>query len=100
MTQPLWDAYTDAYPMAQYRPGQNVCLAWPSKNHVAAECTKPTIPDMGNKLYISPKNPRRDPSQKEFRNRPLADLGANPFGKIAYMGFQHCPKFCEDNDKV
>lgn len=23
--------YTSAYPMATYRPGQEVCLAWPAK---------------------------------------------------------------------
>jgi len=26
-------------------------------------------------------------------------LAANPFGKIAFEGFQHCPKFCENEDK-
>jgi hypothetical protein len=46
--------YTNIYPMARYTPGSTVCLAWPSKNHVAATCTNQYIPDNGLELYVSP----------------------------------------------
>lgn len=37
--------YTEEAPQATYTPGQRVCLAYPSKNHVASATTNPYIPD-------------------------------------------------------
>jgi hypothetical protein len=34
--------YTTTYPMASYAPGQQVCLAWPTKNHVVKIDLHPT----------------------------------------------------------
>merc|ERR1719394_47823 len=42
------------YPMARYRQGQEIVLAWPSKNHVAATCTNPSIPDTSLELFVAP----------------------------------------------
>ncbi|KAF0979958.1 hypothetical protein FDP41_001111 [Naegleria fowleri] len=94
--------YTSAYPMATYRPGQEVCLAWPAKNHVAASCTNPYILDTSNKIYISGVNPTNDPSTNNWQL--LADWGNNVSPATLENGggkaFQNCPKFCENMDKV
>eukprot|EP01121_Diplochlamys_sp_Union-15-3_P003664 TRINITY_DN135_c0_g2_i5.p1 TRINITY_DN135_c0_g2~~TRINITY_DN135_c0_g2_i5.p1 ORF type:complete len:479 (-),score=110.58 TRINITY_DN135_c0_g2_i5:72-1508(-) len=98
-TTPFEAAYSDQYPMATYVPGRQVCLAWPSKNHVAASCTNAYIPDNGVKLLISGVNPSQDPTQAEFDNNVLVDWGANPFGEIAFKGYQNCSAFCDNMDK-
>jgi len=93
--------YTSQFPMAQYAPGQQVCLSWPSKNHVAATCTNPYIPDTANSIYRSGPNPSTSPSQSEFKNHVVvAELnGKHQNGVIDFKGFQNCPRFCDNMDK-
>ncbi|KAL9655844.1 hypothetical protein ABK040_000906 [Willaertia magna] len=94
--------YTSAYPMATYKPGQEVCLAWPAKNHVAATCTNQYIPDTSNKIYYSSINPTSDPSTNDWKL--LVDWGNNPSPSLLGQGggkaFQNCPAFCENMDKA
>jgi hypothetical protein len=96
LTLPYSDAYSSTSPMAKYSPGQKVCLAWPSKNHVAATCNNPWIPDHGTKLYVSVPNPQADADVESMRL--VKDFGTNTRAD-GFVGFQHCPKFCENNDK-
>jgi hypothetical protein len=91
--------YTEAAPMATYTPGQRVCLAYPSKNHVAAPCTNQYIPDTTTKISRTVVNPTSDP---EFRKWPVQYEhlnGKHENGVIDYKGFQNCPKFCSNMDK-
>jgi len=90
--------YTTAYPQATYASGAKVCLAWPAKNHVAANCTNQYIPDHGVKVYRSEVNPSSDLSLSGFRRNLVADLGAASSGNL--KGFQHCPSFCSNMDKA
>ena len=90
--------YTSQYPMASYRPGQQVCLAWPSKNHVAASCTNPYIPDTSLKVFAV-RTGTADPTQTTFRNNQVVDMGGHVNGVIDFKGFQNCSKFCENMDK-
>jgi len=89
--------YTN-YAMAKYTAGQQVCLAWPTKNHVAASCTNPYIPDTSLKIFAV-KTGSSDPSQSTFRNNMIADLGGHTNGQIDFKGYQNCTKFCENMDK-
>jgi len=98
-TNPASAAYSAQYPMAKFAAGQRVCLAWPSKNHVAAPCTNPFIPDTDLKIFISGLNPTVDPTISEFEQHLVADLTDHVNGVIDFKGFQHCPKFCENMDK-
>jgi len=93
-------SYTTASPMATYSPGQKVCLAWPPKNHVAASCANRYIPDHGTKLYMSGPNPTADPASlaRLSTTTLIKDFGTNTVAD-GYVGFQNCPKFCQDNDK-
>jgi len=84
--------------MAKYSPGQQVCLAWAPKNHVAASCINKNIPDFGMEVYMSGANPTSDPTSFS-QMRKIADWGKNP-GADAYKGFQNCPNFCTDPDKA
>jgi hypothetical protein len=99
MASPVTAGYTDRYPMAKYAPGERVCLAWPSKNHVAAPCTNPYIPDTSLTIMLSPLNPTVDPPMSVFRTNVIANLTAHQNGVIDYKGYQRCPKFCENMDK-
>lgn len=98
------DNYTPQYPQATYKQGQRVCLAWPSKNHVAATCTNAYIPDGGSGVYMSSRGATSDPSSPSSWTQ-LADLGKNTPGKMlgevgGGMGFQNCPLFCNNMDKT
>jgi hypothetical protein len=87
--------------MASYSPGERVCLAWPTKNHVAASCANRFIPDHGTKLYMSGPNPTADPASLASLSQMtlVKDFGTNTAAD-SYVGFQNCPKFCENNDKA
>jgi len=88
--------------MATYSPGQRVCLAWAPKNHVAASCANRYIPDHGTKLYMSGPNPTADPANigaLTQRTTLIKDFGTNTAAD-GYVGFQNCPKFCQNNDKA
>jgi hypothetical protein len=84
--------------MAQYSPGQQVCLAWAPKNHVAASCINKNIPDNGMEVYMSGPNPTSDPTAFS-QMKKIADWGKNP-GADAFKGFQYCPNFCSNPDKA
>lgn len=99
MANPPSDGYNSDFPMAKYKPGQKVCLAWPSKNHVAATCTNQYIPDTELKIFVSGPNPTSNPKQSEFNKHLVKDLTAHKNGVIDFKGFQNCPKFCENMDK-
>lgn len=90
--------YTAQFPMAQYASGSTVCLAWPSKNHVAATCTNQYIPDTSLKLFAAPTG-TSDPSQATFRGTLVRDWTEHQNGVIDFKGFQNCPAFCNNMDK-
>jgi len=92
------ERYSTAFPQASYNPGQRVCLAWPPKNHVAAKCNNPYIPDHGTKILRSGLNPTADPTLTQFRQNLVHDFGANK--NLNGTGFQNCPQFCANNDKA
>jgi len=98
LSGPISNYYSDQYPMAQYTPGQRVCLAWPPKNHVTATCVNPYIPDNGLKIFVSSPNPTSDPADASGM-RLVKDFGKNTQAD-QFIGFQHCPLFCQDNDKA
>jgi len=86
-----------------YETGKTYTLAWPPKNHVAAECTNPFIPDALMKLYMAPHNGATDPDQDTFREMQVpASFSDDPHvsGVIDFKGFQNCPRFCENTDKA
>eukprot|EP01118_Nematostelium_gracile_P012375 TRINITY_DN4516_c0_g1_i1.p1 TRINITY_DN4516_c0_g1~~TRINITY_DN4516_c0_g1_i1.p1 ORF type:complete len:268 (-),score=59.42 TRINITY_DN4516_c0_g1_i1:41-787(-) len=95
--------YSAVSHMATYYPGQQICLAWPAKNHVAAKCVNPNIPDSGTKIYMSAANPKADPANLDaLKTSPytlVKDFGKNT-GADAMIGFQNCPLFCQNNDKA
>lgn len=89
--------------MAQYNFGQVVTLAWPAKNHVAADCTTPDIADNGLHVYTSQPEPQRDPLREEFVQRPVrSSFSEVPHqdGEIDFEGYQNCPNFCINQDRV
>jgi hypothetical protein len=97
-TAPTAGDYTAKYPKATYTPGQRVCMAWPTKNHVAATCDNPNIGDAGTKIYRSAKNPTADPTLTEFHQNLVHDFGTNT--GTQGIGFQNCPDFCANRDKA
>jgi hypothetical protein len=85
-----------------FETGKTYTLAWPPKNHVAADCTNPFIPDAFLKLYMAPHNGATDPDQDTFRQMQVpASFSDDPHvsGVVDYKGFQNCPRFCENTDK-
>jgi len=85
-----------------YETGKTYTLAWPPKNHVAADCTNPFIPDAFLKLYMAPHNGQTDPDQDTFREMQVpASFSDDPHvsGVVDFKGFQNCPRFCENTDK-
>lgn len=96
----------DNYPtgLVSYEAGNTYTLAWPPKNHVAADCSSSNqyIPDSGLTLHLSRFDDISDPSQSDFDNNQLpASFTSIPHtpDTIDFKGFQKCPKFCEDPDK-
>jgi len=126
MTTPDWrDGYSGAFPYAIYEPGQVYCLAWPMKNHAAASCTNPFIPDTSLTLLVSSVDPINDPTQAAFNGRNINELAGfaascNPSapgsreltdecqlglekhqqGQVDCKGFQRSPKFCLNTDRA
>jgi hypothetical protein len=84
--------------MASYKPGQQVCLAWAPKNHVAAACINKNIPDNGMEVYMSGANPTADATAFS-QMRKIADWGKNTVAD-GMKGFQNCPNFCSNPDKA
>lgn len=87
-----------SYPMATYQRGQQITLAWPTKNHVAATCTNAFIPDTSLELFVAPF------TSLEAENawtEVSASFSDNPHvnGQMDFQGFQNCPDFCNNMDK-
>lgn len=95
--------YTPAFPSARYSPGQTVCVAHTVKNHVAAPCTSPYIPDHGQAFYmLAASLGTSDPSIDQFKAAgKLIDYdGIHVTPSYDYKGFQNSPAFCENPDKA
>jgi len=92
------ESNSDAYPMARYKQGQEVVLAWPSKNHVAAVCTNAYIPDTSLELFVAPLDQDGHPDEFTQVKASFSDV-PHEKGKIDFEGFQKCPAFCENMDK-
>jgi len=94
------------YPRAQYNQGGTYTLAWPAKNHAAAECTNANIPDGGLKIFASGLNPTEDPNFSTFQATEMptsfsATTGVpHQNGAIDFEGFQKCEDFCANTDKA
>lgn len=92
--------------IAQYTVGNTYTIAWPAKNHVAAICSNQYIPDTSLKLFMVPyddANPQDPNNQAVFRQNQLpATFTSDPHVKdtIDFKGFQNCPGFCDNPDKV
>lgn len=93
------------FPMANYKRGQTITLAWPAKNHVADTCANnpggANIPDAFNGLYMEKSVPGlRITYNREVVFEPMTAGNTHVQGQIDYKGYQKCPKFCEDRDKA
>jgi len=101
------NSYSTDFPQANYISGQTVCVAYPAKNHVAAQTTNPFIPDNGVRVYRSNINPGNDGFIQGFQgtefmqNGRLTDFnGVHQAQTIDYLGFQNCPDFDANNDRA
>ena len=82
--------------IANYVSGQEVCLIYPSKNHVAEYCNNnPFVPDNG--LFISRS---AQSNSDNFNVNYEHKNGKHQFGTVDYKGFQNCPGFCQNQDKT
>lgn len=84
--------------MATYQRGQQITLAWPTKNHVAATCTNAFIPDTSLELFVAPFTDLE--AENNWVQVP-ASFSDNPHqnGQMDFLGFQNCPDFCNNMDK-
>lgn len=93
--------YTANYPKATWKRGEELCINWPAKNHVASNQVNPWIPDHGVELraLVSTQN---EPTSIEGFNIPVIDFGSSPSGPSDPLvaqnhfprpGFQNCPSF-------
>jgi hypothetical protein len=87
--------YKEPIKMAKYISGSQICLTYPSKNHVASKCTNPFIQDNGVKIFRS-INKVTDDFKQEYQHLNKK----HKFGTIDYLGFQNCPGFCNNMDKT
>ena len=87
--------YTPEIKMAEYTQGSQVCLTYPSKNHIASDCTNKYIVDNGVKIFRS-KNKISDDFSTEIKHLN----SKHQEGTIDYLGFQNCPGFCNNPDKT
>jgi hypothetical protein len=92
--------YTIEAPMAKYVSGQEVCIAYPAKNHVAEECQvsphfNKFLPDGGLTIKMT-SLPNSEIYDMEMPNKN----GVHVKNTIDYNGFQNCPKFCENPDRA
>jgi hypothetical protein len=96
------DAQHPSYPMATYQRGQQITLAWPTKNHVAATCTNAFIPDHSLRLYVA-EGQFESTAEESFTWKHVpSSFSENPhvFGQMDQLGFQNCPDFCNNMDKT
>ena len=92
--------YYNTIKMSKYNPGQQVCLTYPSKNHVASECTNNYVPDNGIKIYRSINKNSDNELSNDFTKEYNHLNGIHQNGMIDYKGFQNCPGFCNNTDKT
>lgn len=92
------EASLASFPMATYQRGQTITLAWPTKNHVAAECTNPFIPDTSLELFVQPSDGADNPAAWTQVRASFSD-DPHENGQIDFKGFQKCPDFCNNLDK-
>ena len=89
------------YTMRSFAPhyfdNELICLAYPSKGHVADECglSNKFIPDIGTTITRSSKQ-----SVDEFDIFYKQLNGMHAQGVVDYKGYQNCPKFCEKPDRA
>ncbi|CAK4709072.1 unnamed protein product [Aphanomyces euteiches] len=79
-------------PRATYTPGQEVCLAYPDKNHVEDK-KRPYMPDHGlfiTRTKVGDTSDTFDGHTYEHKN------GAHVMGQADLKGFQHCLGFDTD----
>merc|ERR1719150_2712880 len=93
------------FPMANYKRGQTVTLAWPAKNHVPETCDNNPggagLPDTFNGLYMEEAVPGlRRSYNREVVFEPMTAGNTHVRNTIDYKGFGKCPKFCENRDKA
>lgn len=93
------------FPMANYKRGQTVTLAWPAKNHVPETCDGnpggANLPDTRNELFMERSVPGlRINYDREVVFEPMTKGNTHVQGQIDYKGFGKCPKFCENRDKA
>lgn len=100
---PRDNTYSEIFPEATYTSGSTICVAYPTKNHVAD--TNADIPDNGVGIYITNE---RDPLGPDNNNPfpPRSDFtllndfnGVHVDGTVDYLGFQNCPNFVNNNDR-
>jgi len=86
--------------MATYQRGQQIRLAWPAKNHVAAPCTNAYIPDHSLELFVAPFT-STSTVENAWTQVP-ASFSEDPHvqGQMDNLGFQNCPDFCNNMDKA
>jgi len=93
-----------SYPhgVINYEAGRTYTLAWPPKNHVAANCGSANqyIPDNGLDLFVAPYNGVSDPETfTQAVPASFSDDRHQP-DSIDFKGFQNCPLFCGNPDKA
>lgn len=91
--------YDPRFPMPTYVSGSDVCVQYPSKNHVASKTTNPFIPDNVFKIYRSGVNPSADAGDVSSMVEVPHYNGVHSFGVIDYKGFQNCPGFDKNNER-
>jgi hypothetical protein len=91
--------YNENLKMSKYTPGQQVCLTYPSKTHVADQCSNLYIPDNGIRIFRS-LNKQSDQVNLENSKEYIHMNGNHVIPMIDYKGFQNCPGFCNNPDKT
>lgn len=93
------------FPMATYKRGQEITLAWPAKNHVPEFCDGNPggagLPDTFNGLFMERASPSVSVRfNKEVVFEPMSEGNTHVRNQVDYKGFGKCPKFCENRDKA
>jgi len=95
------NTYSDQFPVATYEAGEFVCVAHPTKNHVADSQTNIFIPDTRMEMWYTPNEQRLGdtfPGTDDFDEIEHLN-GVHVNGQEDYLGFQNCPNFLNNNDR-
>jgi len=93
--------YSDQFPVATYEAGEFVCVAHPTKNHVADSETNINIPDTSMEIWYTPQQQvlgATFPGTGDFEEIEHLN-GVHVNGQEDYLGFQNCPNFLNNNDR-